>query len=84
MHTPHNIIEDTHAKMLVSTLEHQVSWGDADTAVVDHNVTYHTPQSRVNDTFTHVTLNIMNRVVVSCFNLRWLKKGSAMNLSQYY
>jgi hypothetical protein len=28
MHTPHNTMERTHAKILVSTLEHQVSWGD--------------------------------------------------------
>ena len=32
------------------------------------NVTYHTPQSRVSDTITHVTLNSINGVVLGCVN----------------
>ena len=35
MHTPHNIINHTHAKILVSAIERQVSWGDTDDEVVD-------------------------------------------------
>jgi hypothetical protein len=36
-HTTHNITtKQTHAKILVSTLECQVSWGDANDEVVDH------------------------------------------------
>ena len=27
-HTPHNVIEHTHAEILVSALERQVSWDD--------------------------------------------------------
>ena len=36
MHKPHNTIEHTRAKILVSALERQVSWGDIDDKVVDH------------------------------------------------
>ena len=33
---PHNIIEHTHAKILVIALERQVSQGDTKAKVVDH------------------------------------------------
>ena len=47
---PHNnIIKHTHAKILVTTLERQVSQGDTYGDVVDHSVTYHTPQNRASD-----------------------------------
>ena len=36
MHTPHNTIEHTHAKILVSALERRVSWGDTAGEVVGH------------------------------------------------
>ena len=36
MHAPHNTIEHTHAMILVSTLEWQVSCGDTNDEVVDH------------------------------------------------
>jgi mannitol/fructose-specific phosphotransferase system IIA component (Ntr-type) len=36
MHTPHNIIEHTHSKILVIALERQVSWDDNIGEVVDH------------------------------------------------
>lgn len=36
MHTPHNLIEYIHAKILVSILEGQGSWGDKIDKVVDH------------------------------------------------
>ena len=36
MHTSHNIIEQTHANILVSTLECQVPWGDTNDEVIDH------------------------------------------------
>ena len=36
MHASHNIIKHTHAKILVSTLEYQVSWGDYYDEVVNH------------------------------------------------
>jgi hypothetical protein len=41
-HTPHNAIENTHAKISISTLEHQVSWCDSNGEVVDYycNLTY--------------------------------------------
>ena len=35
-HTSQNIIEHTHAKILASVLEHQVSWGDKNSEVVNH------------------------------------------------
>ena len=35
-HTPQNTIEHTHAKTLVSALEHQVSWGDTYDDEVNH------------------------------------------------
>ena len=35
-HAPENIIEHTHATILVSAFEHQVSWGDTNGEVVDH------------------------------------------------
>ena len=35
-YVPHNTLEDTHAKILVSTLEHQLSQGDTNGEVVDH------------------------------------------------
>ena len=34
--TPHNTIEHTHAKILVSALERQVSLGDTNDEVLDH------------------------------------------------
>ena len=40
--TPHNTIEHTHSKILISTLERQVSWGDINDEVVDQM-----PQNRV-------------------------------------
>ena len=36
IHTPHNTIEHNHAKILVGTLECQVSWDDTEGVVVDH------------------------------------------------
>ena len=32
----HRIIDHTHAKILVTALERQVSWGDSNGEVVDH------------------------------------------------
>ena len=41
MHTPHSIIEHTHAKILVSAVESQVECqvrrGDDDDGIVDHS-----------------------------------------------
>ena len=44
MHAPHNNIEHTRAKILVSALERQVSWGDTYGEVVYHqcNLAYAT------------------------------------------
>ena len=56
-HAPHNIVEHTHTKILVSALECQVSWGDTYGEVVDHSCNWHTPQNRVGNTIVHVTLN---------------------------
>ena len=52
-----NTIEHTHANILASALEHQLSWADTYDEVVDQNM--------VSDTITHVTLNTKNNVVVS-------------------
>ena len=63
MHPPHNIIEITHSKILVSALQHQVSRGDTYSEVADHQCTQDTPQNRVSDTIMHVILNTINNVV---------------------
>jgi hypothetical protein len=57
-HEPRNIIEHTHAKLLVSALERQVSWGDTNDEVVDHfcNPTYASKWGKWHY-ITHVTLN---------------------------
>ena len=36
MYTPHNNIEHTHVRLIVSALERQVSQGDTNGEVVDH------------------------------------------------
>ena len=36
IHTPHNTIEQTHGKILVGILAHQVSFSDTSDEVVDH------------------------------------------------
>jgi hypothetical protein len=42
MHTPHNTIEHTHAKILVSAFERQISWGGIIDEIVghQHNLAY--------------------------------------------
>jgi hypothetical protein len=60
----HNIIEHTHAKLLASTLEHQVSYCDTNSEVLIVSVTQHTPHNRVNDMITHVTLNTIHVVAL--------------------
>jgi hypothetical protein len=41
----------------------QVSWGDTNGEVVDHECNLGSTQNRVSDTITHVTLNIINDVM---------------------
>jgi hypothetical protein len=47
-HPPHNNVEHTRAKILVSTLECQVSWRDTNDEVVDHdcNLSYTSKQGK--------------------------------------
>jgi hypothetical protein len=46
-------------KIVVSTLECQVPWGDTYDEIVNYHLAY-TPQNRVSDISTHMTLNIIN------------------------
>ena len=55
-------LECTHAKILVSALEHQVSRGDSHDEVVNYWSNLHMPQNRASDIITHVILNIINGV----------------------
>lgn len=65
-YTTHNIIENTHAKILVSAIDRQVSLGDIDGVVLDHqcNLTYNSKHDKLY-TIPHVALTTINGVVTT-------------------
>ena len=82
-HPPHNTIGNSHAKILVSALERQVSWDNIDGEFVNHQCNLAlTLQNMVIGAILYVTQNIINGEVEWWQTLRaGLHYGGEVHLS---